>query len=132
MDFYFSKGVVRYKDDGWVIIECPYGIVNYYKAYVEKRIGKKLSTSYHKPHITVLPAKHNGDFTKHPLWKKYEGKEVEFRYFTQVHTDNKWFILGQYFWLRVDCPIVAEIRSGFGLSPDLKWPAHLTIGYRGY
>lgn len=132
MNFYFAKGTVKYKDDGWVVIEAPYGVVNYYKAYIERRIWKKLSTSYHKPHITVVPAKHNGDFTKHKLWKKYDGKVVEFKYLPEIYTDSPWFSLGTYFWLRVECPIIAEIRTGFGLPPTLKFPPHLTIGYRGY
>jgi hypothetical protein len=131
MNNYFAKGVVRYKDDGWVIIEAPYDVVNYYKWWVEKFLGKKISTSYHKPHITVVAAKHE-PAKKKENWKKFDNQIVEFRYHSQIYTDNEWFFLGQYFWLRVEAPIIATIREGLGLKPNLKWPAHLTVGYCGY
>lgn len=131
-NFYFAKGKIHYKEsDGWVILECPHDIVNYYKWWIEKFIWKKISTSYHKPHVTVLPAKHNGDFRKHPAWRKHEGKEVEFLYYPTIYTD-KGVGADRYFWLRVECPIVAEIRQDFGLNPNLKFPLHLTIGHLGY
>lgn len=125
-DFYFAKGKVRYKDN-WVVIECSFDIVNYYKWWVEKLSWKKISTSYHKPHITVLAGKHElpKDRTN---WGKHEGKIVEFKYFTTIYTDNK----KQYYWLIVECPMVAEIRTSLGLKPNLKWPLHLTVGFCGY
>jgi hypothetical protein len=128
--FYFSKGVVRYKNDGWVVIECPYSIVNYYKWWVEKMIGKKISTSYHKPHITVVAAKHE-PAKNMDAWKKRDGQVVDFKYYTDVRFDSDWSIQASYFWLVVECPTVADIRTELGLRPNLKFPAHLTIGYRG-
>jgi hypothetical protein len=129
--FYFAKGVVRYKGD-WVTIEAPYDVVNYYKFWVEKFTGKKISTSYHKPHITVLAGKHEAGGSKHTLWKKYEGQVVEFKYYSKIYTDRDWFFLGEYFWLRVQCPLIPKLREELGFKPELKWPPHLTIGYCGY
>jgi hypothetical protein len=124
--FYFAKGIVRYKGD-WIIIEAPNDIVKYYKWWVEKFIWKKISTSYHKPHITVLAGKHEKVIDKRN-WGKYEGHEIEFKYYSTVYTDD----IGQYYWLLVDCPKIAEIRRGLGLKPKLKWPTHCTIGFCGY
>lgn len=129
--FYFAEGVVRYKGD-WIIVDCPHSVVNYYKWWVEKFIWKKLSTSYHGSHITVLAGKHEQGLNKHPLWGKYEGKIVEFKYHSHIYTDHNWFFKGQYFWLRVECPFLAKIRTELGLKPNLKWPYHLTVGYCGY
>jgi len=129
--FYFAKGTIRYNGD-WIIVEAPYGVVNYYQWWVEKFLWKKISTSYHKPHITVLAGKHEQGLNKHPLWGKYDGKEVEFKYYTKIHTDSEWFSRGQYFWLRVECPLLPVLRTELGLKPSLKWPYHLTIGYCGY
>lgn len=129
--FYLAKGVVRYKG-GWITIEAPYDVVNYYKWWVEKFLGKKISTSYHKPHITVLAGKHEQGLDKHPLWGKYDGKEVEFKYYSTIHTDHDWFFRGKYFWLRVECSLLPVLREELGLKPNLKWPYHLTIGYCGY
>jgi hypothetical protein len=131
MKFYFADGIVRYKGD-WIIIEAPYDIVLYYKWWVEKHLGKKISTSYHKPHITVLAGKHEQGLNKHKFWAKYDGAKVPFKYYTYLHTDNRWFTQGKYFWLRVECPLVPVLRRELGLKPELKWPTHLTIGYCGY
>ena len=130
-DKYKSFGKITYKDDGWIILECDNSIINYYKRVVEWMIWKKLSTSYHGSHITVLPAKHNGDFRKHPAWKKHDGEKVEFEYSSVIYT-NELNGSDRYFWLRVECPMIGKIREEFGLNPNLKWPAHLTIGYLGY
>lgn len=130
-NFYFAKGIVRYKGD-WITVDCPHSIVNYYKWWVEKFIGKKTTTSYHRPHITVLAGKNEHGLNKHPLWGKYDGREVEFKYYSQIHTDNPWFFKGQYFWLRVECSILPKLRTELGLKPTLKWPYHMTICHCGY
>lgn len=129
--FYFAKGTIRYKGE-WIIVECPHDVVNYYKFWIEKFLGKKISTSYHDPHITVLAGKHEQGLNKHPLWDKYEGKQVEFKYYSHIYTDNEWFFKGQYFWLRVECPFLATLRQELGLKPELRWPLHLTVGYCSY
>ena len=128
---YVANGTLRYKGD-WIVVEAPYDVVNYYKWWVEKHLGKKISTSYHKPHITVLAGKHERGLSKHPLWAKHDGKHVVFEYSTRIHTDAPWFSQGQYFWLQVKCPFLAQVRTELGLAPTLKWPLHLTIGYCGY
>ena len=131
MKQYHASGVIRYKGD-WIILECPNSVVNYYKFWVEKFLGKKISTSYHGTHVTVLAGKHEKGLNKHPLWGKYEGKVVDFTYDSQLYTDNDWFIRGQYFWLRVQCPFLRDLRTELGLKPELRWPYHLTVGYCGY
>jgi hypothetical protein len=118
--FYFAKGKIRYKGE-WIVVEAPYDIVNYYKWWVEKFIWKKISTSYHKPHITVLAGKHEKGLDKHPLWGKYEGKEVEFKYFSRIETDDRYLSYGRYFWLRVECPFLAQLRTELGLKPFNHW-----------
>lgn len=122
---------MRYKSD-WIIIEAPYDVVNYYKWWIERFIGKKISTSYHKPHITVLAGKYDKGLNKHPNWGKHDNEIVEFKYFSEIKTDNEWFFLGEYFWLTVDCPIISVLRTELGLSPYPFHKPHLTIGYCGY
>lgn len=126
--FYFTNGIVRYRPDGWVIIECPFSVVNYYKWWVERMVGKKISTSYHKPHITVVAAKHEPAKIM-ANWKKREGKIVEFKYGSEIRCDNNWPVKASYFWLSVECPEVSDIRIELGLKPQLKFRPHLTIGY---
>lgn len=125
-------GQVKYKDDGWVIIECPLSVVNYYRWWVEKFIWKKTSTSYHKPHITIVAGKYDKGLTTHPNWRKFDNQKVEVFYEPKIHTDNEWFFLGTYFWLRVQCPKIKEIRNSLGLNDAPFHFPHLTICYRGY
>lgn len=128
---YKAEGKIIYKPDGWIILDCPNSIVNYYKTVIEKLIWKKLSTSFHGSHITILPAKHNGDFREHPAWEKHNGQKVEFEYSSIIYT-NELVGADRYFWLQVDCPMISIIREEFGLSPKLRWPTHLTVGFLGY
>lgn len=128
---YFAHGIIRYKGE-WIIVEAPFGIVNYYKFWVEKFLGKKISTSYHGCHITVLAGKHEKGLDKHPAWGKYEGAKVPFIYSGDIRTDTKWFTQGKYFWLPVECKFLEKVRGELGLKPTPFHPYHLTIGYCGY
>ena len=124
--FYFAKAKIRYKEDGWVVLEAPNSIVNYYKKVVEKFIWKKVSTPLYGAHVTVVAGKHEGLLLKHPNWCLYNNKLVEFRYSSTIYTDQR----GEYFWLKVQCPEIPLIRESLGLKPNLKWPLHLTICFR--
>lgn len=130
--FYISNGKISYNKDGSVIIYVHPSIIFYYKFWIEKFIGKKISTSYHRPHITILLSKREGNLIKHPNWTKHHNKTVQFKYYSKIYTDNEWFFLGQYFWLRVECPIIYQIRSELGLKPNSGLSPHCTIGFRGY
>lgn len=125
--YYYGVGRVRYKKDGWVILECSNSIVNYYKRVVEKFIWKKVSTPLHLCHATVVPAKHEGDLKKHHNWGKHEGEVVQFKYYSSIQTDEN----GKYYWLVIDCPIIHQIRMELGLKPNLRWNTHITICYKG-
>lgn len=129
---YIVNGIVRYKPDGWVIIECPLSVVNYYRFWVEKFIGKKTSTSLHFPHCTVVAGKHDKGKEKHPNWKKYDGIKVQVQYDSQIYTDHDWFTQGEYFWLSVSCPYIKIIRNSLGLNDSPYHPPHLTVCFRGY
>ena len=129
--YYTAHGIVRYKND-WIILECPPSIVNYYKWWIEKFVWKKISTPLYGAHVTVLAGKHEKGLSKHPLWNKHQGQRVEFKYESKIYTDHEWFFKGKYFWLRVECPLLNQIRLELGLRPEPYHPLHLTIGVLGY
>lgn len=132
MKTYQFDGTLIYKG-GWVLVECPHSVVNYYKWWIEKFIWKKISTSYHSPHITIVAGKYDAGMEKHPCWQKYDGAKVRnILYEAKIYTDNDWFFRGEYFWLRVSHPLLNIIRRELGLRPEPFHPFHLTIGYRGY
>lgn len=136
---YKTTGIVKYKTNNWIVIEADPTVVNYYKWWIERFTWKKISTSYHGPHITVLAGKH--EKPKSLLhWGKYHDEKVEVFYDGVIHC-NEFYVTenddkgkpqkfkAQYFWLRVDCPKIAKIREQLGLKPKLKFETHLTIGY---
>ena len=130
-EFYTFNGKIDYRSDGWIIVLAPNSIVNYYKSVIEKLIWKKLTTPIRGGHLTLLPAKHNGDFRNHPNWKKHHGEIVECRYSPIIYSE-KIYGPNRYFWLKCECGIIPVIRKEFGLNPNLLWPIHLTVAYLGY
>ena len=129
--YYEFEGKINYKDkDGWIVIDVPHSIINYYKVVIEKLIWKKISTPLYGGHISLLPSKHNGDFRKHFAWKKYHGKKVIVKYSPIIYT-NELVGNNRYFWLKCETEIVGLIREEFGLEKNLRWPLHITIGYLG-
>jgi len=66
------------------------------------------------------------------LWKKHHGRKVKFKYEhgdVQVSKDKD--APGYFYWIRVDCPVVDEIREELGLIASWKYH-HLTIGRTYY
>ena len=123
---YKAQGVVKYHrhhddgDGGWAVIDCPLDIVHYYNRVVRWLKWIKLSEPLHGAHITLVAGTHEtGDKKK---WGYRDGEKVDFWY-GPVQGD------GGYYWLPVYCPDIQEIRKVLGLKPNLKWQAHLTIGY---
>jgi len=115
-----ATGKVRYKND-WVVIDCPFDIVYYYNRVCNWMLHKqnKITWPLHGAHITVVA----GKYTKvKKNWGYRADETVKFNYGTLTNNDN-------YFWLVVDCPEASEIREKLGLSPEPKWPYHLTVGY---
>lgn len=128
MKTYWSNGKIKYNKN-WVILQISQSIPNYYKFWVEKFTGRKISTSYHGGHVSIIAGKYE-DCTKHSLWNKYDGRVIPFEYESKIYTDNNCFILGKYYWLRINCPLLSQIRREFGLKPTPFHPFHITIGYK--
>lgn len=129
MKKYVSTGKIEYKNDGWVIMNVDKSLINYYKFWVERFAGRKLSTSYHGSHVTVVAGKYDKGLTKHPRWKEHHGELVKFQYDSYIYTDRDWFCQGEYFWLRIHCNELIQIRTDLGLKPTPFHPFHSTIGF---
>lgn len=94
----------------------------YYSWLFEKQYLVGLLRPIRKSHITFLNDIIT-DFEKYEYAKeKWNGKEVEFLYKpTQLRT------MKGYWWIRVECPIIDEIRKDLGLGPYI-FGMHITIG----
>lgn len=121
MKWYSAIGTLNY-DNKWLVLNGPNSIAWYYSRMVEKLIWKKVSTPLHGLHVTVVAGKYQ-DVTSHSLWEKRQGQKVLFEYSSVIYTD------GSYFWLKVKCDELNNIRRELGLSDEPFHPYHATVAY---
>ena len=127
---YKSKGILRYSpkligvsEKWWLVLNCDAELGRYYRCLYEFKYRKccKLQTPGWKEHISVVRNEEPADQHK-PLWQKYEGLEVEFKYEPLVR-DNE-----VYFWLEVECDFLLDVRVELGLPRNPEFDLHVTIG----
>jgi hypothetical protein len=104
----------------WLVVMCDDEISRYYRSlfYREFPWLGKLTRPVWGTHISVI----RGERVDPKLWRMDENKILEFEYDGGVR-DN-----GEYYWLRVDCPYLFDLREKLGLSREPKFGFHLTIG----
>ena len=113
-------------NEKWAVVMCDDEISKYYRHLFSKdypylngeRIGK-LTRPVWGTHISVI----RGEFLPNfKLWRADEYKLIEFDYEGGV-IDN-----GEYYWLKVTCPYLSDLREKYGLPRLPKFGFHLTIG----
>lgn len=110
----------------WAILACDDEISKYYRHLYTKeypylngaKIGK-LTRPVWGAHISFLRSEYVPNFK---LWGLDANKVIEFNYEGGV-IDN-----GEYYWLRVDCPYLGDLREKYGLKREPRFGFHLTIG----
>jgi len=105
----------------WLVVMCDDELSKYYRSlfYMEYPWLGKLSRPVWGTHISVIRGE---KIPNHNLWKMDEGKIIKFEYEPGV-IDN-----GEYYWLKVKCDYLSELREKYGLSGRPKFGFHLTIG----
>jgi hypothetical protein len=128
-----STGKIVYSPDShlgssknWAILKCDDNIGAYYRSLYQQQY-KALNGGYKLRIIKPIFGAHisyirNSDTPNLKYWGKNEGKIIEFKYQPGV-LDN-----GKYFWLKIECPFLSELRMQLGLSPQPLYAFHLTIG----
>lgn len=121
------------KTKWWAVLEVDNSIAEYYRYWVKRNYHYEMLQGAWDAHITVIGG-------TEPLNKKYwgcRGGEVfEFNYEPapqSYNPKNRRSKEPPHWWIRVNCPILSEIRSKLGLRPE--YPYHITIGkqkYQGY
>ena len=103
----------------WAKVDVPASVIRYYQYWVRRELGIKLNTPIWKAHITVL----RGEIPKKQwLWKKHEGKQIEFTYSPNLRMSET------YVWIPVESPELEDIRMELGLRAQPRVPFHITVG----
>ncbi len=112
--------------DRWLVLMCDDEISKYYRhlytiayPYLNGERKGKLTRPVWGTHISVIRGER---VPNHKLWRLNENKIIEFNYEAGV-LDN-----GEYYWLKVVCPELEDLRAQYGLSRYPKFGFHLTIG----
>lgn len=130
----------------WCVVEVDPEIARYYRFMVDRNLLNITMEPNHglfQPsggaHISVIRGHYDVHKAKdgsrvpddhvNALWKKYQGREVDFLYSPNVRRsgDTTHGDRPDYYWfLEVDCPFLKNIRDEFDLPSD--WKLHCTIG----
>jgi hypothetical protein len=107
--------------DKWLVLMCDDEISKYYRHlfYKEFPWKGKLTRPVWGTHISVIRGERIPNFH---LWGLEKNAIVEFEYEPGVK-DN-----GEYYWLKVKCDFILDLRQKYGLSRHPQFGLHLTIG----
>ena len=113
-------------NDKWVVLMCDDEISRYYRELYAKEYpylngdgAKKLTRPVWGAHISFIRNEKN---VNQKLWGLDANKIIEFEYEGGV-LDNK-----EYYWLKVKCDYLCELREKYGLHREPRFGLHLTIG----
>lgn len=106
--FHKASGVLRYSGSPYrLVVEIDQALGDYYRSLMPKYLNAK--PQRYSTHITVVRPEKEVPVNM-SAWGKYEGEQVEFLYESDV-------IHGKtYYWLRVLCKRLEEIRVELGLG----------------
>lgn len=112
--------------DRWIVLMCDDEISRYYRhlytkeyPYLNGDKSGKLTRPVWGTHISIIRGE---KVPKYDLWGLDANKLVEFEYEAGVESNH------EYYWLKVTCPYLLDLRQKYGLSRHPKFGLHLTIG----
>jgi hypothetical protein len=113
-------------NDKWLVLMCDDEISKYYRhlytmkySFLNGERTGKLTRPIWGAHISII----RGEKLPSPgLWRLDEGKIVNFEYEPGV-IDNK-----IYYWLKVKCHYLNDLRERYSLPREPRFGLHLTIG----
>jgi hypothetical protein len=105
----------------WLVMMCDDEISRYYRTmfYSEYPWMGKLGRPVWGTHISVIRGEY---IPNNQLWGLDSNKLVEFEYDGGV-IDNK-----EYYWMKVRCLYLSNLRVTYGLPPEPRFGFHLTVG----
>lgn len=105
----------------WLVLMCDDEISKYYRHmfYQEYPWLGKLTRPVWGTHISVIRGE---KVPNYKLWRLDENKIINFEYEPGVK-DN-----GEYYWLKVKCDYLLDLREKYGLPRNPQFGLHLTVG----
>lgn len=105
----------------WLVLLCDDEISRYYRHlfYTEYPWKGKLTRPVWGTHVSIIRGERIPNYN---LWRLDENKIVHFEYEPGVK-DN-----GEYYWLKVKCNYLLDLREKYGLSRNPQFGLHLTVG----
>ncbi len=104
----------------WAVLMCDEELVKYYSTLFKKQFPwlPKLQRPVWGAHISIIRGEKiiNPDF-----WGLHDKKYFDFDYEPGVISN------GEYYWLKVKCDALLDLREIYGLNRELKFGLHLTI-----
>ena len=107
--------------DRWLVVMCDDEISRYYRSmfYTEFPWLGKLTRPVWGTHISIIRGERVPNYN---LWRMDENKIIEFEYEPGVLSN------GEYYWLKVHCDYLCDLREKYGLSRSPQFGLHLTVG----
>lgn len=129
------RGPMKNRTKWWCVLNVDREITRYYRWWLQKMYNpfKIEDWKIHPPswdaHISIIRGERPPDDKIH-LWKKYQGRKIEFGY----PEPDKFYAVpprvgekpGLFFLLDVESEELLDIRREFGFKSD--WKLHLTFG----
>lgn len=108
-------------NEKWLVLMCDDEISRYYRHlfYTEYPWKGKLTRPVWGTHVSIIRGERIPNYN---LWRLDENKIVHFEYEPGVK-DN-----GEYYWLKVKCNYLLDLREKYGLSRNPQFGLHLTVG----
>lgn len=105
----------------WAIVRCDPSFCDYYIYLYNREFPwkPKLIRPVWQAHISFI---RNENIINPSQWGLMNNKTIDFDYEPGVQTN------GEYYWLKVKCDALLELRQAYGLPREPKFGLHLTIG----
>ena len=132
-----SSGIIKYdphrpglkkKTEWWATMIVDEDISRLCRWWVFNELHIELKKPSWGTHVSIIRGEKPA-LDKLYLWKKYDGKKLNFKYSLDVRQsgDTTGFDRPNHYWfVDVDCPQLIDIREEFGFPSD--WKLHMTIG----
>lgn len=125
------RGDMKSATNWWCVIDVDKEITRYYRWWLQRERHIILQKPAWDAHISIVRGERACSKVPH-VWNKYQGQKIEFSYeHGDIQMSKDVDQPGYFYWIRVDCPFVDQMRQELGLPTSWKYH-HLTIGRTYY